>query len=83
MQKINISNIKINNISNIGSLNIGKTILCNNQVSTVDYPVKDAPYQKDPEVSQTTNPGEFPVPNEDPSHIAGGVSTRPITNSGT
>lgn len=33
---IYITNIKVNNISNIGSLNIGKTIICRNQTSQTE-----------------------------------------------
>jgi hypothetical protein len=34
---INITNININSISNIGSLNIGKTIICKNKASFSAY----------------------------------------------
>jgi hypothetical protein len=38
MMNININNIKINLITNIGSLNVGKTILTNNRAVTISTP---------------------------------------------
>lgn len=39
---ITITNIKIYSISTIGSLNIGKTILCNNRAETIAAPAPQA-----------------------------------------
>ncbi|GIQ67869.1 hypothetical protein DUZ99_03110 [Xylanibacillus composti] len=38
MIHIHIQNIRINSISTIGSLNIGKAVLCHNQSSYTSYP---------------------------------------------
>lgn len=46
--KISITNIKVNTISNIGSLNIGKTILCRNQTTDISEP---APPGQAPDIS--------------------------------
>jgi hypothetical protein len=40
---ISIYNIKVNSITNIGSLNIGKTILCRNQTTEVTSPKEESP----------------------------------------
>ncbi|GAE24883.1 hypothetical protein JCM9140_845 [Halalkalibacter wakoensis JCM 9140] len=36
--QINIRNIRINSISTIGSLNIGKTVLAQNRTTTAQFP---------------------------------------------
>jgi hypothetical protein len=70
MLKINISTIDINSISNIGSLNIGKTILCNNHASIIDYPTPEDSEENGEEVAlggdQTPTPGVAPIPDNVP-----------------
>ncbi|MDT8861236.1 hypothetical protein N0O92_13420 [Alkalihalobacillus sp. MEB130] len=45
--QINIRNIRINSISTIGSLNIGKTVLAQNHASTAQFP---KPYYEENEL---------------------------------
>jgi hypothetical protein len=58
---INIGMIKINIITNIASLNVGKTILCRNNSSTTNYP--EAPTSESVQIEGQLNPvGSFPSP---------------------
>jgi hypothetical protein len=41
--RINIGIIKINVITNVGSLNVGKTILCNNRATVTVQPGPENP----------------------------------------
>lgn len=49
-----ITNIKIYSISTVGSLNIGKTILCNNRAETITTPSPQA--EPVPELVQPSAP---------------------------
>jgi hypothetical protein len=77
MLKINISTIDINSISNIGSLNIGKTILCNNHASTTEYPTPEDSVENGEEAApseeQAPIPGEVPIPGMGQAPIPGEV----------
>ncbi len=59
--QINIGMIKINIITNIASLNVGKTILCRNNSTTTNYP--EAPTSESVQIEGQLNPvGSFPSP---------------------
>ena len=51
---IYIKNIKIANISSIGSLNIGKTILCHNRASETDIHTTDIQHTTDQRKTEET-----------------------------
>jgi hypothetical protein len=45
---ITIHTIKVNTIDGVGSLNIGKTVLCRNTSNVVNEPAADASASSDP-----------------------------------
>jgi hypothetical protein len=55
---INIREIKVNSISSIGSLNIGKTIVCHNQNTATE--INEAP---SPPTTQITSTPTTPSPS--------------------
>ena len=66
--QINIGIIRINVITNVGSFNVGKTILCNNRASVEVRPgPADTGRTPDPEVPDE-NPGG---PPDDPPQRSG------------
>lgn len=66
--KIYIRNIKVHSISNIGSLNIGKTVLSHNQAKAVSYEIP------------STAPDPEDTPPVDPD-VTGPIVTGPISPS--
>jgi len=59
--QINIGIIKVNIITNIASLNVGKTILCRNSSAETNYP--EAPTSKSAHFEGQLNAaGAFPLP---------------------
>lgn len=56
--KIYINNIKINSITNVGSLNIGKTILANNRASKTEHKFTTPNEGRDDEEESTQNAHE-------------------------
>lgn len=54
--QINIGIIRINVITNVGSFNVGKTILCNNRSSVTMQPGPAEPYG-DPSAKGTADQG--------------------------
>lgn len=52
--QINIRNIRINSISTIGSLNIGKTIFTDNRASSAQFP-KEHYEETEPENNENNN----------------------------
>jgi hypothetical protein len=77
--KICISNIKINSISNIGSLNIGKTILTRNENNTITQPEKEAQETNGPTDIQVPDPGQVqaPSPGQNVAPAPGDISVSP------
>ncbi|UOE92030.1 hypothetical protein [Alkalihalobacillus sp. LMS39] len=55
--QINIKNIRINSISTIGSLNIGKTVFVDNHATTAQFP---KPYYEENEPEENENDMVFP-----------------------
>lgn len=66
--QINIGMIKINLITNIGSLNVGKTIICRNNASITDYP--EAPTSESVQLQGQVNAdGSLSVPGSAGSSV--------------
>jgi hypothetical protein len=65
--KICITNIKINSISNIGSLNIGKTILTRNENNTITSPDNGAQETDVPTDIQVPDPGQIQASTPSPA----------------
>jgi hypothetical protein len=75
--KICIANIKINSISNIGSLNIGKTILTRNENNTITSPENGENDTDVPTDIQVPDPGQVQSPTPTPAPAPGDISVSP------
>lgn len=82
--KISITNIKVNTISNIGSFNIGKTILCRNQTTDISGPAPAPPGQA-PDISPAQvgptglGPAQIRAPGPGQIQVPSVVVSPPVT----
>lgn len=60
--RINIGVIRINVITNLGSLNVGKTILCNNRSAVTVQPVPAEPGETPPDPEREDGRSRPPDP---------------------
>ncbi|WP_025025534.1 hypothetical protein [Caldalkalibacillus mannanilyticus] len=75
--QIKITHIRIGAISNIGSLNIGKNILCNNQASIQEVPGPPEEAPVDPYTAETPAIGQLSIPHEFQSPYQPGIGGLP------
>ncbi|EGL82726.1 hypothetical protein CathTA2_1734 [Caldalkalibacillus thermarum TA2.A1] len=77
---IRITNIRVNAITNIGSLNIGKTIICQNRATATAY-YRQFETRADEEVplGEVPDPGQVavPPPTADDEDLSPGPTSEP------